>query len=128
MQNSVHSIALRDPFNGHTTVVEADEIHLCIPTRECVQFWVTVAACLIALALGVFFMVWQGSQSAYFFIGEGLLGLSIGVLIPGPDYRSMRQPTRSRPGSPNRDAEPEPTHPHAHTSAPPRVSLPDGYV
>lgn len=113
-------IALRD-FNGNIVVVEADEVRLCVPTRECIQFWVTVAACVLALALGVFFMVFDGTQSAYFFIGEGLLGLSVGVLIPGPDYRSMRQQTRSRPGTPVRDDAHETRLQHA-SSAPDRLN------
>lgn len=104
-----HSIAIRD-FDGKIVVVEADELRVCVPTIQCFRFWVTVAACFVAGALGVFFMVFQGATSVYFAIGEGLLALAVGILIPGPDYNVLKpQSARSRPSTPQRqDDEHEP--------------------
>lgn len=99
-------------FDGHHEVVEADEIRLCVPTAECIRFWATVIACFLAIAIGVFFMIFQGSGSPYFFIGEGLLALGVGVLIPSPNYDAMK----IRPLSRRRNATtPEPILPDAHT-------------
>lgn len=83
-------------FDGHNEVVEADEIRFCVPTAECIKFWATVVACFLAVAIGVFFMIYQGSGSPYFPIGSGLLALAIGVLIPSPNYDAMIVRPRSR--------------------------------
>lgn len=94
-----HTIAIRD-YDGHVSFLEADEVRLCVPTSKCIKFWVTVASCLVAIGIGIFFMVFQGTASAYFFIGEGLLGLGIGVLIPGPKYETIAPRHSIRPAKP----------------------------
>lgn len=83
-----HTIAVTG-FDGKNDILEADEIRVCVPTKECIQFWATVIACFLAMAIGVFFMVFQGTGSAYYSVGLSLLGLATGVLIPGPSYGSM---------------------------------------
>lgn len=83
-----HSIGVFDA-DGHMQVVQADEVRICAPTPKCMKFWATFVACLIAVGVGIFFMVWEGTTSAYFFVGEGLLSLGIGVLIPGPNYEDV---------------------------------------
>lgn len=104
-KQSDHVIAFQDG-DGHMQTVRADEMRVCVPTSECMKFWVTVGACVVAVGIGVFFMVYQGPTSAYFAIGEGLLALGIGVLIPGPDYSKIlpKRSSVSRPGSPARPA------------------------
>lgn len=83
-----HKIIISN-FDGTHEVVEADEIHFCLPTGQCVKFWATIIACFISIAIGIFFMIYQGTSSPYFFIGEGLLAMAIGVLIPAPNYEAM---------------------------------------
>lgn len=87
-KDSDHHIAVRN-FDGTIDVVEADEIRVCAPTKKCVKFWAQIIACFLSMGLGVFFMVFRGPEGVYFAIGEALLALSVGVLIPSPDYESM---------------------------------------
>lgn len=77
-----HSIAI-EGFDGTTEVIAADEIRFCMPTKDCVQFWATIVACFVVIALGVFFMIYQGQSSAYYSVGLTMIGLGSGVLIPG---------------------------------------------
>lgn len=111
---SDHRIAVRD-YNGHTEILEADELRVCVPTKECVKFWVTCASCVIAIGIGVFFMVYQGASGVYFAIGEAMLSLGIGVLIPGPKYEKVlpKAGSRSRPATPSRDSGRDSTTPDA---------------
>lgn len=88
IRKTSHTIAVTG-FDGKSSIVEADEIRVCVPTKECIQFWATVIACFLAIAVGVFFMVFQGTGSTYYSVGLALLGLGTGVLIPGPSYGSM---------------------------------------
>lgn len=107
---SRHTIAIFDA-DGQMHRVHADEIRMCAPTAKCIRFWVQTFSCLLAMALGVFFMIWQGAQSVYFNIGESLLALGIGILIPSPKYEHvLPKSITSRPGSPERNvgAEREP--------------------
>jgi len=83
-----HRVAIRD-FSGQIEVVEADEIHFCVPTKECAQFWITIVACFVSIGIGIWFMVWQGTTSTYFFIGEALLSTALGILIPGPNWETL---------------------------------------
>jgi hypothetical protein len=105
-----HRIAIHN-FDGTNQVVEADELRVCVPTKECLKFWATLVACFIAMAIGIFFMLYDGTESDYFPIGEALLVLGAGVLIPGPDFASMRH----TPAATHSDAEPERT-PHRQRS------------
>jgi hypothetical protein len=91
--SSEHRIAIQN-FDGTSQIVEADELRICVPTKECIKFWALTIACFVSMGIGMFFMIWGGTSSAYFFIGESLLVMGIGVLIPGPDIASMK--TRSR--------------------------------
>ena len=103
---SNHTIAIFDA-DGHLHRVEADEIRMCAPTAKCIKFWVQTFSCLLCMGIGVFFMVWQGAQSVYFNIGEALLALGVGILIPSPKYEHvLPKSITSRPASPAR-------HPHA---------------
>lgn len=77
-----HSIAI-EGFDGKTEIVEADELRVCVPTKECIQFWATIVACFVVIGLGVFFMIFQGPTSAYYSVGLAMIGLGSGVLIPG---------------------------------------------
>ena len=75
--------------DGHLHEVQADEIRICAPTAKCVKFWAHLGAALVVVAIGVFFMIYQGPTSAYFSVGLGLLTLGVGVLIPAPNYKSV---------------------------------------
>lgn len=78
-----HQIAIHG-FDGQATqIIEADELRVCVPTKQCIAFWATIIACFLAMALGVFFMIYQGTTSPYYSFGMALLGLGVGVLIPG---------------------------------------------
>ena len=83
-----HSIGVFDA-DGNMQVVEADGVRICAPTPKCMKFWATFAACLIAIGVGIFFMIWEGTTSAYFYVGQSLLSLAVGVLIPGPNYEDV---------------------------------------
>lgn len=84
-RKSSHIIAI-EGFDGETEFIEADELRVCVPTRKCIQFWCTIITCFIAMAIGVFFMIFQGPTSVYFNIGEAMLAMAIGILIPGVSY------------------------------------------
>lgn len=101
---SNHTIAVYDA-DGKIHTVEADEIRMCAPTTKCVKFWVQFASAIIVLALGTFFMIFQGTQSLYFNIGEAMVALGVGILIPSPKYSDVvpRRLSSSRPSSPARD-------------------------
>lgn len=101
---SSHTIAVYDA-DGKIHTVNADEIRMCAPTSKCIKFWVQFASALIVIGLGTFFMVWQGTSSLYFNIGEALLSLGVGILIPSPKYSDVvpRRLSASRPSSPARD-------------------------
>lgn len=77
-----HNIAI-EGFDGKTEIVEADELRVCVPTKECIQFWATIVACFVVIGLGVFFMIFQGPTSVYYSVGLAMIGLGSGVLIPG---------------------------------------------
>jgi ABC-type dipeptide/oligopeptide/nickel transport system permease component len=82
-KESDHQIAIHG-FDGEpTTIVQADEIRFFAPTKKCVTFWSTIIACFLAIGLGVFFMIYQGTTSPYYSFGMALIGLGVGVLIPG---------------------------------------------
>lgn len=87
-RNSSHTIAVFDA-DGQMHTVEADEIRMCAPTTKCVTFWVQCVSALIVIGLGTFFMIFQGTSSAFFPIGSSLLSLGIGILIPSPKYTNV---------------------------------------
>ncbi len=81
--NSENHIAIAS-FDGESPkIIKATELRICVPTRSCIQFWATIVACFVAIAVGVFLMIFQGPDSAYYSVGLALLGLATGVLIPG---------------------------------------------
>lgn len=88
-EDSEHRIAIHD-FNGNVRYIEADELVFCVPTKACVQFWATLIGAIIAIGIGVFFMIWRGESSVYFPIGSALLGTGLGVLMPSPDYKALK--------------------------------------
>ena len=102
-------------FDGEINIVEADEFRICVPTKECIKFWVMIGACFVCIAIGLFLMLYEGPTSVYFFIGEGLLVMAVGVLIPGPQYETVA-PRRVAASS-----APAPTD--QHDDSPPRLSL-----
>lgn len=119
--DSAHRIAVSD-FDGHVRVIKADELRVCMPTRECAQFWVTIVACFFGAGLGVFFMVWGGQASTYFEVGLGLLSVSVGILIPGPDYgKVLPKRSSSRAPTPEREStDPDERREHKHSPRPQR--------
>lgn len=74
-----HSIAI-EGFDGQTEIVQADELRVCVPTKACIQFWATIVACFVCIGLGVFFMIYQGTTSAYYSVGLAMIGLGTGCL------------------------------------------------
>jgi len=90
---SEHSIAIAN-FDGSVTKVEANELRVCVPTRECIQFWAHTLACVVAVVVGAVLMALfrkTGSMpdEAVFQAGTGLMSLGIGVLIPNPAYGAL---------------------------------------
>lgn len=104
---SLNHIAILDA-DGNMQIVQADSIRICAPTPKCVQFWATFSSCVIGIAVGLFLMIYQGSESAYFNIGTGLLALAFGTLLPGPKYKDVIPETKphSSPSTPIRATEP----------------------
>lgn len=86
---SDHRIAIHN-FSGGIRYIEADEVVFCIPTRECVQFWATLVGALLSIGIGIFFMTWKGDASVYFPIGAAMLGTGLGVLLPSPNYKTLK--------------------------------------
>lgn len=84
-----HRIAIRN-FDGSTTIHEADELRMCVPTRACVIFWAETIAAFLCMIVGIIFLAVFPSSNVEFHIGEALLALGVGVLIPSPDAQSMR--------------------------------------
>ena len=126
-KTSEHRIAVRD-CDGNMEIVEADEIRVCVPTAACLKFWATIASCLIAMGLGVFMMIWGGQSSDLFKVGEALVALASGVLLPGPEYhkvlpkkkkpqRRRRRPARRTRSAPPGGSSPAPTDACAHSSS-----------
>lgn len=88
--------------DGNLHQIEADEVKLCAPTAKCIKFWAHLACAIIVVAIGMFFMIYQGTSSNYFSIGLGLLTLGVGVLIPSPNYKAVtpQKVLSSRPVTP----------------------------
>lgn len=89
-------IAIEQFDGGPPLLVEANSYRVCIPTARCVQFWATIIACFLGIAIGLFLMLFAGPTGAYFNVGLVLLTTSIGVLIPGPSYQTIlpkKEPT-----------------------------------
>lgn len=115
---SARKIAIRD-VDGHIEIIEADEVRTCAPTAKCIKFWATFASCLVTIGIGIFLMIYRDPSTPYFFIGEGLLALAVGVLLPGPKYEHVVPKTvaTSRGNSPNPTPLPSPTRPDADTDS-----------
>lgn len=92
------NIAILD-FDGKIQYVKTDKLRFCLPTMKCVQFWATIVTCFICIGLGVFFMLFDPGDAetkrTYFNVGEAMVALGIGVLIPGPNFGSMKPKTVS---------------------------------
>lgn len=84
-----HSTGILDIDTGKVTIYDTENIRVCVPTWKCMQFWATFLACLIAIGVGLFLMCWQGTNNPYFYTGESLLALGIGVLLPGPKFKDV---------------------------------------
>ena len=91
LRTSPHKIVLVDS-DGVRSVVEADEIRFCTPTQKCFTFFATLLACFLGMGIGLVLMLIQGTESVYFHIGTGMLGMCMGVLIPGPNWSSVVTP------------------------------------
>ena len=126
-KTSNHRIAVKD-CDGNTEIIEADELRVCVPTAACLKFWATIASCIIAMALGTFMMIWGGQSSDLFKVGEALVALASGVLLPGPEYhkvlpkkkkpvRRRRRPAKRTQSAPPGGSVPASTAASAHTSA-----------
>lgn len=121
VKENSHKILIIDA-DGHRDIYEADQIKICVPTARCVKFWATFVACLIGIGVGMFFMIFQGAESAYFPIGNTILTLAIGVLIPGPEYESVI-PKKISPGRSPENISQESSEPiHAGESKYPQIS------
>ncbi len=118
---SEHRIAVSD-YSGHIQVVKADEIRVCVPTIECMRFWVTSIICLIGIGAGLLLMLWSTADSGFFKAGEAIAAMAMGILIPGPDYSSVlpkRKRKKRRPASPS---------PNNHNGGTPRPPPQDGVI
>ena len=91
-----HTIAIQT-FSEGVKVIEADQLRVCVPTKECLQFWVHTAACIAAFIVGVVFMGIYDSATTKFAVGQGLLALAVGVLIPSPNYSDLLPSTKKLP-------------------------------
>jgi hypothetical protein len=92
-KSSSHSIALGN-FDGKAPqVVEADEYYICIPTKDCIQFWATLVACFIVSAVSLILMIIRGTSDPLFYLWEALFAFAFGVLVPSPNYSTaFRKP------------------------------------
>jgi hypothetical protein len=117
--NSNHTIAVFDA-DGTMHRVQADEIRMCAPTTKCVTFWVQCFSAVMVIALGTFFMIFQGASSTFFPIGSSLLSLGVGILIPSPKYENVipKRISSSPPASPSH----EPTNSDERTGTSEMVS------
>lgn len=88
-----HKIFIAGFTREDDRIVDADEIRVCLPNKTCIQFWVTVVSCFIAMGLGIFLMIYQRTDATLFAIGEALLSVAIGVLFPSPEYTKVFAPT-----------------------------------
>lgn len=92
-----HSIALSG-FNGEgPLVVEADEYYVCVPTKDCIQFWATLIACFIVSGVSLTLMAVRGIEDPLFYLWEALFAFAFGVLVPSPNYSSaFKKPHKNR--------------------------------
>lgn len=81
-----HSIAVNRFSGGEPMIVEADEYRVCVPTKDCVQFWATIVVCFAAIVFSAVMMVVQGPSSPLFYLWEAVFALAWGVLVPSPNY------------------------------------------
>jgi hypothetical protein len=81
-----HSIAVTGFDGEDAQIIHADELRVCVPTKQCIQFWATIIACFVAVVIGVVLMTVWPPTSAYFPIGNTMMGMGIGVLIPGDAF------------------------------------------
>lgn len=80
-------------FHGDVQVVAAAQLKVCVPTKECIQFWfhmlAAVFACLAGIALMCVFRTTGLNDPPVFQAGVAMLALGVGVLIPSPSYGSI---------------------------------------
>jgi len=80
-------------FDGKVEVVEATQLRVCVPTKECIIFWfhmlAAVFACLAGIVLMCVFRPTGLNDSAIFQAGVAMLATGVGVLIPSPSYGSI---------------------------------------
>jgi len=86
-RESNHTIAVAGFDGGPPIIVEADEYRACVPTRDCIQFWITLSACMFCMVFSVVMMAVRGIDPL-FYVWEALLCLALGVLIPSPNYKT----------------------------------------
>ena len=89
-----HSIGISAFNNGEVQVVEVDEILLCMPTKDCVQFWVTIIVCGFVIILCIIGMALFQTDDPKFQICIGFFGLAWGVLVPSPNAsKAFKRPS-----------------------------------
>lgn len=86
--------------DGEPDMIEADEIHYCLPTQQCIQFWVTICTCLAAVVFSAVMMIVQGIESPLFYLWEAIFAVAWGVLVPGPNYSTAFKKPINRDGAP----------------------------
>ena len=95
-----HKIAVQG-FEGDHTILDVDEIRLCVPTRKCIQFWAQIIACFIVMIVGLSLAIvgifhpitttvnvnnqtFITTDPLPINIGASLFFLAFGILVPAP--------------------------------------------
>jgi hypothetical protein len=73
-------------------VVKADKIAICVPTKACIQFWFTMCAVAAGAILGAAMMIIVGPDDKLFPMWEALALFCFGILVPSPNYGSLKIP------------------------------------
>lgn len=85
-------------FNGEEAqIVKADKIAICVPTKECIQFWFTMLTLAGGLITGTVMMILTDPQSTLFNMWEALALFCFGVLVPSPKYGALKVPAPNNP-------------------------------
>lgn len=78
-------------FNGGPAeIVKADKIAICVPTKECIQFWFTMLTVAAGVITGTVMMILTPPQSSLFNMWEALALFCFGVLVPSPKYGALK--------------------------------------
>lgn len=83
-----HVIGVSSFKTGEITPVEVDELVLCVPTKDCVQFWVTIGVCALVVVITIIGIALLPVDDARFQVCIGFFGLAWGVLVPSPSYKT----------------------------------------